>query len=497
MKSLRDLSLRYKTPLRICALVVFTAVFVTGALVLRERDEQRRDLIAHSQSVARLLANTLVDPIVHDDAWRVYEIINAPFHGVPAREAAQAAELVMVLDAQHRIYVSTRPTRYPMLANPAYIDAGYADVQKAVDEAQPGEPTAITSPADGRLFMVLPVLYDGIEVGTLVMSYSATVFHPRFVALVQRAALVTGIVLALMLPAGWIWGRNVVARPLVDLARAMSSVGPQVPEHVPYVHRYRGHDEIGRLGLEFQRMLRGLREKEALEQQMIASDRLAAIGRLTAGIAHEINNPLGGMLNAISTFRRHGPADPMTIRTLSLIERGLRQIRETVAALLVEARVESHALTHADIEDTRTLLQADVQAKEARLEWHNSVTGTLPLPSTPTRQILINLLYNALQALDQGGHASCRTWLEEGVLRIEVSNDGRHIPAERLPFLFEPFSASSGERQGLGLWVTYQIVQQLGGVIHASSLPGHTIFSISLPLRTTHEPQPSAEAVPG
>jgi two-component system, NtrC family, sensor kinase len=288
-----------------------------------------------------------------------------------------------------------------------------------------------------------------------------------------------------------------VARPLVDLANAMGSVGPHVPEHVPYVQRYRGRDEIGRLGLEFQRMLQGLREKEALEQQMIASDRLAAIGRLTAGIAHEINNPLGGMLNAISTFRRHGPADPMTHRTLSLVERGLRQIRETVAALLVEARVESHALTRADVEDTRTLLQADVQAKDARLEWHNGIAEPLPLPSTPTRQILINLLYNAVQAVDPGGHVRCSVAVDDGALCIEVANDGRHIPPERLRFLFEPFAPSSGERQGLGLWITYQIVQQLGGTIAAASEPGHTVFTLRLPLRTAHAIDAATEAVPG
>ena len=495
MNSLRDLSLVYKTPLRICALVVFTAVLVTASLVLRERDELRRDLVGHSEGVARLLVNTLVDPLVHDDAWRAFEIINAPFHAAPAHAAARAAELVMVLDAQHRIYVSTQPTQYPMLGDPGTIDADYARVQKAVAEAAAGEPTALTSPATGKLYVALPILYDGVEMGTLVMAYSASVLQPRFVALVQRAALVTALVLALLLPAGWWWGR-LAARPLVDLARAMSAVGPQGPADVPYVQRYRARDEIGRLGDEFQRMLRGLREKEALEQQMIASDRLAAIGRLTAGIAHEINNPLGGMLNAISTFRRHGHDDPMTKRTLSLIERGLRQIRETVAALLVEARVESHALTRQDIEDTRTLLLADARAKDVRMEWHNEIEHAVPLPSTPARQILINLLFNAMQAVGNGGLLSCRVSVAADELQVEVANSGRHIPAERLPFLFEPFSATATERQGLGLWVTYQIVQQLGGRIAAHSEPGNTVFTVSLPLRSQHEHPAPAEALP-
>ena len=496
MKSFRDLSLVYKTPLRISALVVITAVLLTGALVLRERDELRRDLIGHSEGVARVLATTLVEPIVHDDAWRAYEIITAPFHQLGGDAAKQAAEIVMVLDARHLIYVSTRPTDYPMLANPAYIDPEYASVQQAVADASTDQPTAIVAAQSGKLYMVLPIMSDGVELGTLVMGYSGSIFRPRFMALVQRAALVTAGVLALLLPAGWAFGRR-VARPLVDLAGAMGRVGPQLTGAIDYVHPYLGRDEIGRLGVEFQRMLTGLREKEALEKQMIASDRLAAIGRLTAGIAHEINNPLGGMLNAISTFRRHGSADPMTTRTLSLIERGLLQIKETVAALLVEARVETHALTHQDIEDTHTLVLADAQAKAVQFEWHNGIESPLQLPSTQTRQILINLLLNAVHAVGERGHVMCRTTLHEDRLCIVVTNDGKHIPAEKLHFLFEPFSLLSPEGHGLGLWVTYQIVQQLGGTIRADSEPGRTQFNVELPLKRSDEPEIQTAAVPG
>ena len=496
MRFLADLSLAYKTPLRICALVIITALLVTGALVLRERDELRRDLIGHSEGVARVLANTLIEPIRHDDAWRAFEIINAPFHLAPGDATAQAPEIVMVLDARHMIYVSTRPTEYPMLGNPAYIDPEYASVQQAVAEAASAEPTAIVAPASGKLYMTLPIQSDGVELGTLVMSYSGSVFRPRFIGLAQRAAWVTGAVLALLLPAGWYWGRR-VAQPLVDLAGAMGQVGPHVPADLSYVHRYRGRDEIGRLGLEFERMLGGLREKEVLEKQMIASERLAAIGRITAGIAHEINNPLGGMLNAINTFRRHGPADSMTVRTLSLIERGLLQIKETVAALLVEARVESHPLTRQDIEDTRTLVLPDAQAKEAQFIWDNEIVDPLPLPSTLTRQILINLLLNAVQALEPGGRVQCRTGLANGALRIEVTNDGRPIPSDKLHYLFEPFSLLSRDRHGLGLWVSYQIVQQLGGEIRVRSEPDSTAFTVVLPLRKEHERPPRADAVPG
>jgi|CXWL01.1.fsa_nt_gi signal transduction histidine kinase len=490
----RDLSLAYKTPLRISLLVVVTALLVTAALVARERDELRRDLIGHSENIARVLTKTLIEPMVHDDAWRAYEIINTPFQASPGEQAGQAAEIVLVLDAQHRVYVSTRPPDYPMLSDPARTDPEYAAVQQAVAELRALEPVAMVSPKSNKLYMVAPIVADGVRLGTLVMGYSSTIFVQRFLGLMQRAGWVVAVVLAVLLPAGWFFGRR-IAQPLVDLAGAMGKVGPHLPEHLEYAPSYRGRDEIGRLGLEFQRMLSELRGKEALERQMIASDRLAAIGRLTAGIAHEINNPLGGMLNAINTFKRHGPADPMTARTLSLVERGLLQIKETVGALLVEAKVESHALTRQDVEDTHTLVLPDAQAKDAQFIWGNGITGALPLPSTLTRQILINLLLNAVQAIQRGGRVQCRTELANGALQIEVSNDGEYIPSDKLHYLFEPFSLLSREGSGLGLWVTYQIVQQLGGDIRVRSDPGETVFSVALPLKKQDEA--NAHAVPG
>jgi signal transduction histidine kinase len=249
------------------------------------------------------------------------------------------------------------------------------------------------------------------------------------------------------------------------------------------VRVYESRDEIGQLGAAFKAMLKDLREKEALEKEVMFSERLAAIGRLAAGAAHEINNPLGGMLNAISTFKQHGNDDPLTLRTLSLVERGLLQIKDTMAALLVEAKVKSHPLTRQDVEDTRTLVLADVHRKTATLAWEDGI-GEAPvaLPSTHVRQILINLLLNAIEAVGSGGRIGCRIALAAQTLEIIVSNDGDYIPQERMEVLFEPFATDRESGHGLGLWVTWQLVQQLGGTIMAQSEPGRTSFSVSLPV---------------
>jgi signal transduction histidine kinase len=110
--------------------------------------------------------------------------------------------------------------------------------------------------------------------------------------------------------------------------------------------------------------------------------------------------------------------------------------------------------------------------------------GRFALPSTPVRQVLINLSLNAMQATPEGGVVTCSIDNELGRLHIRVDNEGEDIPADRLNRLFEPFVHHNPSGSGLGLWVTYQIVQQLHGRIAVKSSEGHTRFSVRLPLES-------------
>ncbi len=475
---LRNLSLRYKIPLRVLVLTSATAILVTASILFRVYDETRNDLLNHAESMGRVLANTLVGPIVHDDVWRAFEIINSPFQsGNP--DQAQIAETILLLDTKGQVYVSSRPAQYPMLADPGRLDDEYAKVSDALTAPGGNSPIIVDHPNVGRLFVTIPVTSDGARLGTLVMVYSKSLFVPRFVGIAQRAALMTSLALAVLLPIAWYWGHRMAA-PLVRLAGCMDQIGPSVPEDL-HCELFESHDEIGRAGASFKRMLKELKEKEQLEHEIMASERLAAVGRLSAGIAHEINNPLGGMLNAISTFKRHGSDDPRTLKTLALLERGLTQIKDTVAALLVETRVENHPLSRRDIEDTRTLVAAEAGDKGLELKWEDDITGDLALPSTLVRQILLNLLLNAIRAAST--QIECRVYRDSRSLTLVVKNDGAHIEDEDMAYLFEPFSRLSRNGHGLGLWVTYQIVRQLNGGIVVESEPGETRFVVTLPLQ--------------
>lgn len=483
MIALADLSLRWKIPLRVMGAVLGTALAVTAALVAREYDELRQNLEGHAIGMGRVLARTLVGPVLHDDIWRAYEILQSAQESNPAAPELQA-QVLLVTDAEFRVIASTQPREFPVGSSAATHAGVFGQLRAALNQ---GDPTQhrVLEPANSPLYFVMsPLIGDGVALGQVVLGYSKLAFLPRFAGLVGRAAAVTLLVLVVLLPVSWFWARR-TGEPLLRLADAMRQVPGELDtarlDILP-----RGGDEIGQLSDAFARMVAQLRHQQELERQMLTSERLAAIGRLTAGIAHEINNPLSGMLTAINTYRRHGSGDALADSTLSLLERGLTQIRNTVGALLVETRVQDRDFAPEDIDDLLILINPEAQARCVRVVCDATLAHPVKLPATMLRQIVLNLLLNAVAAAGERGTVRIRASAPPQMLTLAICNDGRHIEREELPYLFEPFFSQSAEGHGLGLWMVYQITRQLGGDISVESQPGSTTFTVEIPC-----PEPS------
>jgi signal transduction histidine kinase len=477
MKGLFDLSFRYKIPLWSSVLIIATALVVSGSLMRHAYNDLKQDLFISADSLGRTLAKTLFPAILHDDIWRAFETVNAPFYRTTPENPVQAKN-ILVLNDRQQILVSTQPKTMRMLADIRTFDTEHAQLAERIAAMQGTDTQAFELPGSDHIFVAVPIADEEARLGTLVITYSKKVLFNRFVDTAWGAAAIGLLVLAVLLPVNWYWGQR-MAVPLVQLAGRMGEFRDRLPPDIePGLYAYR--DELGRLFEAFNVMLQQLKEKALLEKQMLQSERLAAVGRLAASIAHEINNPLGGMLTAINTLKSHGEPDARTLKTVSLIERGLMQIKDTVAALLVEARLRSRSLSPHDIEDVRTLLTPAAQKKRLEVEWNNALRSDVVLPATFVRQILLNLLMNAIQAAAH--RVSCVIGCNGESLRLAVVNDGKTISAEQMEHLFEPFSRHSDSGSGLGLWVTYQIVHQHGGRITAESVDGQTRFVVTLPL---------------
>jgi signal transduction histidine kinase len=489
---LADLSYRVKIPLAITAVILLTELVVTTALVTRAFRDARADLEASARNLTTVLARSLREPMMRDDLWQAFEVIRTP---LAARTEDNPLQSIVVLDAQQRVFVASDPERLPVLAGIAALPEPLAAVVGRATAAARFEFFALQGPAGSEMAAAGPVLADdGTRLGTVLVEFDAERYYRRMRSTLGELALLSLPGLLLLIPLGWYWGKR-MAEPLATMAQALSRVGHDAPAAIAAGLPPASRDEIGTLAERARGMLDGLARKEALEREIVASERLAAVGRVSAAIAHEINNPLGGMLNAIDTAHRHGRPDAFIRKTLGLLERGLQQIRATVSALLVEARLDSPLVSAADWQDLHMLIAPQAAARSLRLRWQveEAAQARLPLPAHQIRQLVLNLLLNAAKAADEGGAIELMVARAPGLLAIVVGNTGAPIAPELLGRLFEPFVAATerdGKRAyGLGLWVCYQIVQQLRGSISAESADGWTRFAVSLPV-------PESAAVP-
>ncbi len=471
-----DLSLRHKLPLWGGLLTIVTAVTITSSNLIQTRENIKKNMLVHSEILGRSLTMTLYSALSQDDVWRGFEIINF-LSRAEERKPSFRLESIIVLNTENRVFAATHPKRYPLETELAGLGPEFGLLRARLEQNN-GHMVIVESE---RILLAIPLVAEGVTLGTLVMVHPADYYQTSFDRVLEHTAWTTLIVLLIILPISWVWGRR-MASPLGLLTERMSELGQKLPAPLPE-RIYPHGDELGRLFQVYDQMRQELADKTALERQIVKSDRLAALGRLTASMAHEINNPLGGLLTAINTLKRHGQPDPVLDRVVPLLERGLNQIKDIVAALLVEAKAKSRDLTRQDVDDVRTLLAQDARKCTVTWAWHNGLAESARLPATLVRQILINLLLNAVQAASEQGQGQVLAQIEQtkSGLRIEVGNNGRIIPAELMEHLFEPFTGENEEGLGLGLWITYQIVRQLHGHIEADSREGWTRFVVALP----------------
>ncbi len=306
----------------------------------------------------------------------------------------------------------------------------------------------------------------------------------RRTATITLAAVSTIVVLAAILVGAWQY--RTVIRPLHRLGLATRTIAAgQFADRVPTA----GHAEFARLADDFNHMAselhnlyRQLEQKVASKsKELVRSERLASVGYLAAGVAHEINNPIGIIAGhaelMLSKLAQEPHPDPELQHTLRVICEEAFRCKDIVAKLLSLAR---------PADDTRKPLSLPQLAQSVitmltGLAQHRDKQITLHPPNTPPppvlaneneiKQVLINLLINALDAVpDKSGLVSVLIRHDRDFVELAVADNGRGMTPDVLDRVFEPFfTAQRGRGIGLGLSITHAIVQNHGGLIHAHS----------------------------
>ena len=227
-----------------------------------------------------------------------------------------------------------------------------------------------------------------------------------------------------------------------------------------------------------------LAEKKMLEGEVAMSEKLVALGRITAGVAHEVNNPLAGLLNCIDTLRKHPDDKELIDRYLPVIDQGLHRIKEIVHNLLVGLKIEEGddhvGIDH--IDKLHDLMIAEIGDRDIKIIWENSADKNLQIPGK-LEQITCNLLKNALEILTDSGTVIFRMYQRQSYLIIEVSDNGPGIPSSIKNQLFDPFFTTKPNGTGLGLWIVYRLVHNMEGIIEVKSeINEGTTFHVAVPV---------------
>lgn len=292
-----------------------------------------------------------------------------------------------------------------------------------------------------------------------------------------------------------------VQRPMVELQKKISQVGAgDLSVTVSFAHR---NDEIGDLGRNFNHMVEQLRESRAeIERlhrtQMSRAEHLATLGELATGLAHEIRNPLAGIAGVIEIVSRDLPTTSPARSVVKEVRQEIARINQIVSDLLQTARPHPPRIRKSDL--NTTVEHAVMLGRQQALAKSISITlqkdSSLPEvehDSDQVHQVLLNLLLNALQAIDHDGKISVTVKSRGSMAVVEVSDNGRGIPPEQLPHIFRPFFTTKGDGTGLGLSLARRIVEDHHGRIDVASTVGKgTTFTVILPLeRATAHPMVS------
>lgn len=234
------------------------------------------------------------------------------------------------------------------------------------------------------------------------------------------------------------------------------------------------------------------RLKEYAQKTITESEKLASVGRLAAGVAHEINNPLTGVLTFAHLMREEGKLGPKERDDLGVIIHETERVREIVRGLLDFARQRPTHKAEFDINEmVRHTLKLVGSQREFDPITIRHECGEDPLTLNGDRsqlqQVLLNLCFNACEAMEGGGLLTVRTGRENGGVRIEVRDTGHGIARADIERIFEPFFTTKavGKGTGLGLSISYGIVQKHGGTFEVDSELGKgSTFVVTLPDKT-------------
>lgn len=243
----------------------------------------------------------------------------------------------------------------------------------------------------------------------------------------------------------------------------------------------------------FLRICKDITQIKKTEERLILTERLSSLGELTAGVAHELRNPLAGIKINTQILLRNKTLSETEKKLLRSTEEGIEKIQKIVDDMLHFAKPKPSHFKEVDLDE---LIERSLEILQTKLKKSNINTffekgkGIPKIRVDPhqIQQVLINLILNSIQAMEHGGTLSLKTFLDEDKIGVELKDTGIGIPRENLKKIFDPFFTTKSEGTGLGLSISLKILEHHGATIDVTSQEGKgTTFTILFPMKRDSE----------
>jgi len=503
-------TIRSQLVLAVALISVTTIALLSYFLISAQRRSLVAQLARHAGEFTETIKSSTRYAMMRNRAEDVHQIIDA----IGRQEGIQG---VRIFNKEGTIIYSPKKSEIgSMVDKRAEACFGCHAADSPLERLDQEERSRLFADSNDRLFLgIINPIYNEAScteadchahpasqavLGVLDVTLSLEEVERQMAASRRKAVLLTALTIFSTSLIILLLFHRLVAKPVADLLDATETVASGDLSHRIDVKR---NDELGQLQQSFNLMTGRLAETQ---NQLYQSNKLASVGRLTAGIAHEINNPLTGILTYSSLLQKSRSEDSELQADLSTIVRETKRCREIVKGLLDFSRQVPPQKTVVDFNNVvdRALDIVDHELEVNHIQVTKNLADDLPplrVDPNQLEQVLLNLLVNAADAIGPaGGEIYITTELQDvddrRQVELKISDSGCGIPAGDIDKIFDPFFTTKGEKKGtgLGLAVVWGIIDEHGGSISVQSKPEHgATFTILLPVNGC--PRPADESV--
>ncbi|WP_020179930.1 HAMP domain-containing sensor histidine kinase [Methylopila sp. M107] len=441
-----------KVPVAVAVLMLVAGAVLSERVLDRLGDLQQRHLRDLAQGYLDGLSSAVAPSVLREDVWEVYDAIA---RAQKLNKGLRPSEAI-VTDPRGAVLAASDPRIHP-------VGSHFAPASSAAFAYESGSTEANAH---------RELSYPGRTIGHLYATFDTSHLAAERRDVIATLLVTNGILVTLLAAAGWLLVARMM-RPVRTLTEHLGASPDGVAPPIADWEIDRSRGEFRRLFKAYNGLSRSIAERDELRKRLADEERSGSLGRLASSLAHEINNPLGGLFNALSTLRTHGHLAAARDGAIGLLDRGLAGIRDVVRTTLAIHRTdgEERGLRPDDIEDLLLLVSAEARRKSVRVTVTEPLSEEVAVPSGPIRQALLNLLLNAIAAAPTGSEVELAAIADMQRAAFEVRDRGAGLPRDAATLLSDP-ERLPPPGVGLGLWATRRLVADIGGTCETEERPG-------------------------